>query len=149
MTHAGEGPQTPARPPAPAPVEQPQVTCDLKKNGYNWPQLIAGALAGVSILGAAVSSWNSGRSSQSADSASQAKFLTIEQAQKAKDRLDKFETEQESHVKEMKAMDARIEANLHRIQTLDAHATLLEKRLNSVEKKLESDTEHVGKSRSQ
>jgi len=110
-----------------------------KRNGYDWPHLIAGALAGVSILGAAVSSWSTGRASQSADNAQQAKYLTIEQAQKAKVRLDAFETEQEGHDTQMKAMDARIEANLHRIQTLDAHATLLEKRLTAIEAKIAGD----------
>jgi len=109
-----------------------------ENGGYNWPHLVAGALAGISILGAAVSSWSTGRASQSADNATNAKYLTIDVAERAKLRLDAFEAEQKEHDKDIASMDRRIETNLKHIEDLNRQAQALEKRLSEIEKKVEN-----------
>jgi hypothetical protein len=101
------------------PVNSPSRSSDDSgRNGQGssfgslWKELLAGALAGISLLGAFLSSWNTGKTSQSADKALEAKYLTIEAAEKAKERLDDFEAHQKTH-------DAQIELLVKRLEDLE------------------------------
>lgn len=87
---------------------QPEDRASASKP-VDWQHLIVGALTGVSLIGAAVSSWNTGRASQSADNAAQAKYVTLEAAERARERLDKFEEEQKAHDTQLEELDRRID----------------------------------------
>jgi hypothetical protein len=91
------------------------------------------------LIGAAISSYKTGSASQSAVTATRAEYVTVETAQHARERLDAFESEQKQHDVQLEMMDKRIEENLHRITAIDHQAGQLEKRLTTLEAKLESD----------
>jgi uncharacterized protein HemX len=120
-------------------IEPPDRPAKSRKNGYNWPNLIAGGLTGLASIGAGIALFSSGQASRSAATASRAEYVTMDVAHSAKARLDAFESEQKQHDTQLETMDKRIEANLHRITAIDHQAAQLEKRLTTLEEKILSD----------
>ena len=64
---------------------------EAKQKPVDWQQLIVGTLTGISVIGAAVSSWQSGQSAGAADRARAEVVITTEMMERARSRAAEIE----------------------------------------------------------